>query len=160
MINNHNIALSQVIVAVNVHKQDDVTYVSEPGGKGNHWALIIIDLSQKVSYYGDSLAWPVPSNLSQALGSSIKLIESKLKITIQDSISNVIQLNVSKNENCTVKVYPVQTCSSVCGVVVMGMGAVLCEYWKDWDNIRRVGWLLSPTQFSDELRVVIMQWKE
>ena len=48
MINNHNIALSQVIVAVNVHKQDDVTYVSEPGGKGNHWALIIIDLSQKV----------------------------------------------------------------------------------------------------------------
>ena len=118
-------------------------------------------MSQKVSYYGDSLAWPIPSNLNQALGSSIKIIESKLKVSIWDSMSNVLQLNVSKNESnkdCSKKFYPVQTCSSVCGLVVMCMGALLCDYWKDWDKIRKVGWVLSPTQFSDELRVMIMQW--
>ena len=127
-----------------MRKEDDITYISEHGHVGNHWALIIIDLSRKVSYYGDSLAWPIPSNLNQALGSSIKLIESKLKVSIWDSMSNVLQLNVSKNESnkdCSKEFYPVQMCYSVCGLC---MGVLLCTIGRTGTRLERwVGFYLQ-----------------
>ena len=58
-------SLSRVIVALNVDYDDRGTYyVSDEKRQGVHWALLVIDVKNGTSYYGDSLGWSVPSNLA------------------------------------------------------------------------------------------------
>ena len=60
-VRENGITVSRVLVALNVGCDDTGTcYVSDEETWGVHWALLIIDLKNGVTYYGDS-----PSNLIQ-----------------------------------------------------------------------------------------------
>ena len=55
-------------------------------------------------------------------------------INITSSLENIVTINkLTSNDSDTGKwFYPLQTCSDVCGVIVVCTCAVLCDYWNLW----------------------------
>lgn len=156
--------MSRVIVALNVGCDDRGTYyVSDEKQQGVHGALLVIDVKNSTSYYGDSLGWSVPSNLADTIGSNLKRIEEDLGINITTTLENVIDMNSdasnTRSESCKL-FYPLQSCSHVCGVIVVCMAAVLCDHWDSWlrcDN--QMGGILSnPSTNSMQLRLIVLFW--
>ena len=61
----NGITVSKVLVSLNVGCDDIGTcYVSDEKRRGAHWAMLVIDLKNGVTYYGDSLGWPLASSLT------------------------------------------------------------------------------------------------
>ena len=72
-IRENGTTMSRVIVALSVGCDDTgKCYVSDGKRQGVHWTLLILDLKNDITYYGDSLGWPLPSNLLNTVGSNLK----------------------------------------------------------------------------------------
>ena len=85
--------------------------------------MLVIDLKNGVTYYGDSLGWPLPSNLTNTVGSNLKRMEGDLGINIMSALNKVVIINklscdTSNDSDSGMWFYPLQTCSDVCGVYV------------------------------------------
>ena len=164
-ISNNGVNVSKVIIALNVGCDVNGTYyVSDGKQQGVHWALLAIDLKNQRTYYGDSLGWPLPSNLAKTVGSNLKRLEGDLGINITTSLENIIVINklskctndASTNSSASCKwFYPLQSCPNVCGVIVVCMGAVLCDHWNSWltwgNEIIEVPLLSNPSMNSRQL---------
>ena len=167
-IHNNGVTVSRVIVALNVGCDDDGTYyVSDEKRQGVHWALLVIDLKNGTTYYGDSLSWSLPSNLANTVGSNLKRMEEDLGIKLMASFANIITLNEPSCDAGTVSpdsikwFYPLQSCSHVCGVIVVCMAAVLSDCWNLWltcGSQMHVPLLSNPSMNSRWLRLIIMSW--
>ena len=95
-VRDNSITISKVTVALNVGCADDGTcYVSDERRRGVHWALLIIDLKNGKTHYGDSLGWPLPSNSANTVGSNLKRMEGDLGTNIITSLENVNIINKS-----------------------------------------------------------------
>ena len=76
--------ITKIIIALNVGREENGTcYVSNEGRSGIHWSLLIIDINKHTAYYGDSLAWPLPTNLTNIVESSSTLVLADLGINIK-----------------------------------------------------------------------------
>ena len=67
----------------------------------------------------------------------------------------------SVRSNSCERFYPKQSCSNVCGVVVICMVGVLCDKWDlwlTWSNQTLVPLLSNPTMNSRQLRLIAMSW--
>ena len=94
-------------------------------------------------------------------------IERDLRINIMTSLKNIVILNdlsSSDSSACSDSCklfYPLQSCSNVCGVVVVCMGAVLSEHWSSWltcGHQMEVPLLSNPSVNSRQLRLIVMSW--
>ena len=171
-ISNNGVNVSKVIIALNVGCDVNGTYyVSDGKQQGVHWALLAIDLKNQRTYYGDSLGWPLPSNLAKTVGSNLKRLEGDLGINITTSLENIIVINklskctndASTNSSASCKwFYPLQSCPNVCGVIVVCMGALLCDHWNSWltwgNEIIEVPLLSNPSMNSRQLRLIVISW--
>ena len=93
---------------------------------GNHGSLLVIHINDTNSYYGDSLSWPLPCNLKSAIKTTIDFLSVDLHMNINECLDNISILNSSE------KFYPSQTCSNMCGIIVICMVGLFCEYWEAW----------------------------
>ena len=86
---------------------------------------------KKKIVYGDSLAWPFPSGLLCRVDKYLKAVCK------DDDISNYsVMLHDPQNQcpmsgmhccgDTCANFYPLQTCSNICGIVVMVIGAIAC----------------------------------
>ena len=119
---------------------------------------------------GNSFGWPPPSNLINAVGSNLKRMEGDLGINIMSALNKVIVTNklscdVSNHDSDSgMWFYPLQTCSDVCGVIVVCMCAVLCDHWDLWLTCEsemetvHVPLLSKPWINSMQLRLIVMSW--
>ena len=93
-------------------------------------------------------------------------MEEHLGIII--TLENVIDINRfscdarnTGSESCKL-FYPLQSCSHVCGVIVVCMAAVLCDHWDLWlrcDNqMGRIPLLSNPSTNSMQLRLIVLSW--
>lgn len=126
--------VTKLIIALNVGHEKGVCYISDEERTGIHWSLLIIDINNHTAYYGDSLAWSLPTNLISAVESSLRVVLSDLEIDIGNCLQNVVLLqhsDVSNHKGCE-PFYPLQTYSNMCGVIVVCMSAILCESWDSW----------------------------
>ena len=57
--------------------------------QGCHWALLFIDLKRCQSYYGDSLGWPLPTNLEEMVKLNITDIEKVLHADLWNHVGNI-----------------------------------------------------------------------
>ena len=132
-IHKNGTTVSRVIVALNVGCDDTgKCYVSDGKRQGVHWTLLILDSKNSITYYGDSFGCPLPSNSLNTVGSNLKRMEGDLGINITSSLENIVTINKltrdTSNDIDTGKwFYPLQTCSDVCGVIVVCMCAILLE---------------------------------
>ena len=80
--------------------------------------MLIIDLNCNKSYYGDSLGWPLPSNLREMAGVNLKRLEGDLIITSLQDIINKLSCDADNSGYDLHKwFYPLQSCSHMCTYV-------------------------------------------
>ena len=154
-------------MALNVgHNADGTCFVSDDKRDGTHWALLTVDLINCKVYYGDSLGWTLPNNLEHTVVPNLKKIEGDLGIDIPFLLKNVMIISdVSGTcrscSNSYKLFYLKQSCSNICGIVVVCMVGVLCDQWDlwlTWDDQTRVPLLSNPTMNSRQLRLIAMSW--
>ena len=144
--------LRYLYVAINVGCScESGYYVADGKRNGCHWALLFADLEKCKCYYGDSLGWPLPTNLEEVVRPNINKIEEDLQV---DLLNSIAVLNKVTEET--------QTCNNVCGIVTMIMAAVLSNCQECWPGIStshpQHEWLLHPSDYSDFLRIMVMDW--
>lgn len=139
----------KVLVALNV-RQDATskTFIADESHRGDHWTLLALDTQTKNGYYGDSLKWAIPNDLENVVEPLLQKINFNLKTyNIVDSSNDFF--------------YPVQTCSNMCGIIVLCMAAVMCgkwDQWLEWNNTNAPLYLLRPSDYSKHLRLNVISW--
>ena len=125
--------------------------------------------------YGDSLAWPALEGLLDQVNKFIKAASndaddvSNYSFSMgHDSTNRCSQTGSHRCAQSCAQFYPLQTCSNICGVIVMVVSAIACydldffnhilaphtqEIW----NLPHV-FLQKPSQFSKYLRLVVAAW--
>ena len=94
LVKESDITLRQIYVAINVGcSHDSKYYVADGKREGCHWALLFVDLERCQSYYGDSLGWPLPTNLEEVVKPNIKEIEKVLHADLWNSVGNITALH-------------------------------------------------------------------
>ena len=156
--------ISRIIVALNVGFDENGTYVFDEKKQGIHWTLLAVDLKNNIAYYGDSLGWPLPNNFTSTVGSNFKRMEEDLGINIMNSLKHLVIINNLTNDTVnghSCFFYPIQSCSNVCGIIVVCMAAALCDQWNSWltrNNQMDISLLSSPTINSTQLRLIVLSW--
>ena len=96
---------------------------------------------------------------------NIKKIEKVLHADLWSRVGNITALHKTtewKHICSRCDFYSLQTCSNVCGVVTMAMAAVLSDCQQYWPRLStshgQHEWLLHPSEYSDQLRIMIMDW--
>ena len=103
------------------------------------------------------------------VGSNLQRMEGDLGINIMSSLKNIVIINKlsrdgSNGSDSGAWFYPLQTCSDVCGVIVVCMCAVLCDHWNLWLTCGsemeavHVPLLSKPSMNSRQLRLIVMSW--
>ena len=98
LVKESDITLRQIYVAINVgcsHDSKYMYYVADGKTQGCHWALLFIDLKRCQSYYGDSLGWPLPTNLEEMVKLNITDIEKVLHADLWNHVGNITALSPS-----------------------------------------------------------------
>ena len=166
LVKESDITLRQIYVAINVGcSHDSKYYVADGKREGCQWALLFVDLERCQSCCGVSLGWPLPTNLEEVVKLNIKEIEKVLHVDLRNSVRNITALHKTtkqKHRCSSCDFYPLQTCSTVCGVVTMAMATVLSDCQQYWPRLSishgQHEWLLYPSEYSDQLRIMIMDW--
>ena len=98
-----------------------------------------------------------------ALEENLHILECKLGIDIHSCLKDIHQLcgdNYTCPEQCT-HFYPLQSCSNICGIIVMCMVAVMTESWdgwRKWTNLTAPECLLNPSLHGKYLRINALSW--
>ena len=125
-VRDSGVILSKVIVVLNVSCDNDGTYyVSDEQW---HWTL---ELKNGMTYYGDSLGWPLPDILVNTVGSNLKRLEGNFGINIMTSLITTNKLSGDVLTQAS-WFYTLQSCSHVCGVILVCMAAVLRNHRNSW----------------------------
>lgn len=179
-----SLAGMQILFGLNVCNVDGITHVGDVN-KGeckiiaNHFTLAVYSFDRAELIYADTLGWPFPVSFSRNLNTLLSHLEkkspSKLKLAHdpqsfvkveghQDGNSTEIKHTCS--EKCC-KNYPMQKCSSVCGVAVI-VGACVATFGRSLfhsllnlnGNATDPGlcYLKDISDYSDFLRLVIIDW--
>ena len=111
-----------------------------------------------IAYYGDSLCWAIPSNLNDMVE---PLLQALPNFYIKNYSVLPISVSPSRNKQVANHFYPLQTCSDMCGVIVMCMAAVMCERWENWttwSSDSAPKYLSTPSQYRNHLRISVISW--
>ena len=164
---------SKLLFALNVGRNERGTFLGSDAHRGCHWALCHVDIVAKKIVYGDSLAWPFPNGL-------LCRVEKYLKVVCKDeeiSDFSIVMLHDPQNKcpmsgthrcgSTCADFYPLQTCSNICGVVVMVVSAIACHNFEFFQHISTRHsnantfpsiFLQAPSRFAKYLRFVIASW--
>ena len=159
--NKNKIQVEKIFITFNVvcPKKGGICHLSkEVNEKGNHWTLVVIDIAHMNSYYCDSLCGSLPEKLVEKLKPILYFLLADLNVNIDKCLENITTVNSQKT--CQ-KFYPVQECNNMCGVILVCMVAIFCNYWQAWLTWRgdaQIPLLSSPSENSVPLRVLSMSW--
>ena len=94
------------------------------------------------------------------------MLEGKLGIDIHSCVQDIITIHQPCGSNhrhldqCT-HFYPLQTCSNICGIIVMCMVAILLRAGKvgsEWNNLTAPEFLQNPSLHGKYLRINTLSW--
>ena len=162
---------TKLLFAVNVGRSKDGAYLASDNRRGAHWTLCFVDTMQKTIVYGDSLAWPVPDGLLERVYSFIQLVSKAdgkafTLVVCHDPYSLSARGGHCCGPQCA-QLYPLQSCSSICGFVVVVMAAIACHHPTFFDQLSSVHsnpvklpqlFLKAPSHFSGYIRRVVAAW--
>ena len=164
---------TSLIFALNVGKDSSGNvFIASGSRSGCHWTMCHVDREKKKIVYGDSLAWSVPVDLLPRLEQFIEHIYgeclSDYSVFECHTSSNVSTEREHKCGFSCASQYPLQTCSNICGVVVLIMAVYACTARSFFSHITTSGqsqavspsnvFISAPTRYAKYLRRVIMGW--
>ena len=127
-------SIETLFIALNVGcNKDDTSYISSPEKRGFHWSLLVVNIKQDASLYCDSKGWPVPINIDDTVGCNLAMIEADYGLFIMKNVHNVPPASPTHSYMAKCRAYyPWQSCSYMCGVIVICMTAVMSLNWDSW----------------------------
>ena len=164
---------TSLFFALNVGKDSSGNvFIASGYRSGCHWTMCHVDREKKKIVYGDSLAWSVPVALLPRLEQFIEHIYgeclSDYSVFECHTSSNVFTEREHKCGFSCASQYPLQTCSNICGVVVLIMAVYACTARSFFSHITTSGqsqavspsnvFISAPTRYAKYLRRVIMGW--
>ncbi len=102
-------------------------------------------------------------NLKSTIDSSLKVLSSDLGINISKCLEDIVILKHPEvpNDKVCGPFYPLQTCSNMCGVIVVCMSGIVCESWNSWvtGTIETGIQLITKPSLNDrQLRLTVISW--
>lgn len=166
--------IKAIVFIINVAGGNKKTDVATPNKPGCHWSLLYIDAVENKWFYCDTLAWPPPTNINTTVNAILNVSAKEFFVFRKPAQGRFIAHKPEGNQHgshqCTngcFKNVPLQSCGSVCGVIVVVMGAISSLYPTLWragflDTRAPVSneflWLRNPTLHSCFLRRVLIHW--
>ena len=164
--------IKAIVFIINVAGGIKKTDVATPNKPGRHWSLLYIDAVENKWFYCDTLAWPPPTNINTTVNAILNVLAMEFPVFRRPAqgrfIAHKPEGNQRGSHQCTngcFKNVPLQSCESVCGVIVVVMGAISSLYPTLWragflDPRAPVSneflWLRNPTLHSCFLRRVLI----
>ena len=166
-IRSSGVTLSRVIVAINVGcDSDGAYYISDERRQGVHWAVLIIELHCGKTYLW-GLTWLASTKQFNRNGwcklekTGGRPWDKYYYFTSRFYYHKQIVLLYAGNSGFDLHkcFYPLQSCSHMCGVIVVCMVAVICDHWNSWFTWGScVDVLSNPSMNSRQLRLIVMSW--
>ena len=164
--------IKAIVFIINVAGGIKKTDVATPNKPGRHWSLLYIDAVENKWFYYDTLAWPPPTNINTTVNAILNVLAMEFPVFRKPAQGRFIAHKPEGNQRgfhqCTngcFKNVPLQSCGSVCGVIVVVMGAISSLYPTLWragflDTRAPISneflWLRNPTLHSCFLRRVLI----
>ena len=152
---------------LNVGKENGQTFIGTMNKSGNHWVLVVVEIRPfKRMLYCDTLAWKPPSDIIDVVNSYISHIPRIEKYDDRHLFLAHHSMATSRfGHMCDWRCrnYPLQTCSDVCGVIVLIIAALaaldrpLFQFLIGPSEKSQV-YLQRPSQHAYFLRRIIMCW--
>ena len=154
-------------MALNVSKENGQTFIGTMNKLGNHWVLVVVEIRPfKRILYCDTLAWKPPSDIIDVVNSYISHIPRIEKYDDTHLFLAHHSMATSRfGHMCDWRCrnYPLQTCSDVCGVIVLIIAALavldqpLFQFLIGPSEKSQV-YLQRPNQHAYFLRRIMMCW--
>ena len=167
-------AINYIVFVINVAGNIKKTCVASPNNPGCHWFLLYIDAVENTWFYCDTLGWVPPADLNSKVDSILNVLSQEFTLFRKPAHGRFIALKVQGNSYVSHKCIdacfqniPLQSCGSICGVIVIAMGAISCinsTLWRsDFLGTKRslpveISWIKNPTLHSCYLRRVLIHW--
>ena len=152
---------------LNVGKENGQTFIGTMNKSGNHRVLVVVEIRPfKRMLYCDTLAWKPPSDIIDVVNSYISHIPRIEKYDDTHLFLAHHSMATSRfGHMCDWRCrnYPLQTCSDVCGVIVLIIAALaaldrpLFQFLIGPSEKSQV-YLQRPSQHAYFLRRIIMCW--
>ena len=162
-----------VVLLINVGRDGDDVYIGEDAHPGIHWTICVVDRDERNMFYGDSLGWKMPKDLLQRLQPYLTSFWSEniaeYSVRYCHNPAGTTDTGHTCQATCS-SLYPLQTDSSICGVVVLLMAGLAFADRQNFNHMlsnveSRAGsasltfrHLTDPTKFSCYLRRVLIAW--
>ena len=144
--------IKAIVFIINVAGGIKETDVATPNKPGRHWSLLYIDAVENKWFYCDTLAWPPPTNINTTVNAILNVLAMEFPVFRRPAqgrfIAHKPEGNQRGSHQCTngcFKNVPLQSCGSVCGVIVVVMGAISSLYPTLW----RAGFLDTRAPISN-----------
>ena len=160
--------LKRLALPLNVGKRaDGKTFIGAVNDSGNHWVLVIVELRPfKRIIYCDTLAWDPPANIVDLVNNFTPYMPrvgnyDDGHLSIAHSPMATSQLGHMCDWRC--RNYPLQTCSDICGVIVLintalaALNRSFFQYLIGPYEKEKI-YLHQPTRHCNYLRRVLMSW--
>ena len=171
-----NINLVIMIVNVCIDVTLGTSLASHSKQCGNHWVVVAYDLNAKASFYCDPLGYPVPSNLAvetqQAHNELGNILGKQTGLSFPMTAMHQAQFDTKRRHVCSrhCRNFPVQICSSACGVIAMCFLAIasfcskvvwqyICSLKNDADVTRSLLTVFFHVRsYAPYLRITLASW--
>ncbi|CAH3198945.1 unnamed protein product [Porites evermanni] len=118
--------IKAIVFIINVAGGIKKTDVATPNKPGRHWSLLYIDAVENKWFYCDTLAWPPPTNINTTVNAILNVLAMEFPVFRKPAqgrfIAHKPEGNHRGSHQCTngcFKNVPLQSCGSVCGVIVV-----------------------------------------
>ena len=161
----------KVAFVINVGKNPDGScFIGSDLKQGNHWSTCIYDCSDNTLIYGDSLGWSTPAGLEKvnnyldAIYPDRNNTKPCLKECHDSSLTDLSGRHKCDPSLCC-SLFPLQTCSNICGVVALVVVAICCLNPTVYEILTSVQlhkrpyiFLQEPSKYNKYLRLCLLSW--
>ena len=157
----------KICFIINVGKMEgDRVFVGSDVDQGCHWTIAVYDREKNQLIYGDSLGWEMPNEVIIRLKEFVSGIwkdwHEPEVVYCHDPLAHKDGIRAC-GDQCTVPYYPLQSCSTICGVVAIIMSAMVCLNYDCFEGMFKKDkqpyfFMKEPSKYNKYLRNVLMSW--
>ena len=170
----HGRAINYIVFVINAAGNIKQTCVESPNNPECHWSLLYIDVVENKWFYCDTLGWVPPTDLNSKVEFIPNVFSQEFTLFRKPAhrrfIAHKLQGNsyvAHKFTDACFQNIPLQSCGSICGVIVVAMGAISCINSTLWRSgflgtksslPVEISWIKNRTLHSCYLRRVLLHW--
>ena len=150
----HGRAINYIVFVINAAGNIKQTCVESPNNPECHWSLLYIDVVENKWFYCDTLGWVPPTDLNSKVEFIPNVFSQEFTLFRKPAHRRFIAHKLQRNSYVAHKFtdacfqnIPLQSCGSICGVIVVAMGAISCINSTLW----RSGFLGTKSSLPVEI---------